>query len=105
MDIYPAYLKEAFRIEFEWDEITRITKVDPVSSGVIEEIDSFVVYPAKHFVMPEDKLKDAITVIRKELEERYDELMAENKVLEAQRLKTKTEYDMEMMEEMGYCSE
>lgn len=104
MDIYPAYLKEAFRIEFEWDEITRITKVDPVSSGVIEEIDSFVVYPAKHFVMPEDKLKDAITVIRKELEERYDELMAENKVLEAQRLKTKTEYDMEMMEEMGYCS-
>lgn len=104
VDIYPAYLKEAFRVEFEWDEIARITKMDPVSGSVLEELDSFVVYPAKHFVMPEDKLKDAVSVILEELEGRYTELLAENKVVEAQRLKARTEYDVEMMQEMGYCS-
>ena len=104
VDIYPAYLKEAFRVEFEWDEISRITKIDPVSGSLLEELDSFVVYPAKHFVMPEDKMKAAVSVILEELEGRYNELMAENKVLEAQRLKARTEYDVEMMQEMGYCS-
>ncbi len=104
VDIYPAYLKEAFRVEFEWDEISRITKIDPVSGSLLEKLDSFVVYPAKHFVMPEDKMKAAVSVILEELEGRYNELMAENKVLEAQRLKARTEYDVEMMQEMGYCS-
>ncbi len=104
VDIYPAYLKEAFRVEFEWDEISRITKIDPVSGSLLEELDSFVVYPAKHFVMPEDKMKAAVSVILEELEGRYNELMAENKVVEAQRLKARTEYDVEMMQEMGYCS-
>ncbi len=104
MDIYPAYLKESFRIEFEWDEISRITKINPVTGHVIEEIDSFIVYPAKHFVMPEDKMKSAISLIKEELEERCAELISLNRIVEAQRLRTKTEYDIEMMEEMGYCS-
>ncbi len=104
MDIYPAYLKESFRVEFEWDEISRITKINPVTGHVIDEIDSFIVYPAKHFVMPEDKLRSAISLIKEELEERCAELISQNKIVEAQRLRTKTEYDIEMMEEMGYCS-
>ncbi len=104
IEIYPAYMKEAFRVEFEWDEISRITKIHPVSGEILEEIDSFIVYPAKHFVMPEDQLKGAVNKIREELELRYEEFLAENKIVEAQRLKTKTEYDIEMMEEMGYCS-
>lgn len=104
IEIYPAYMKEAFRVEFEWDEVSRITKIHPVSGEILEEIDSFIVYPAKHFVMPEDQLKGAVNKIREELELRYEEFLAENKIVEAQRLKTKTEYDIEMMEEMGYCS-
>ncbi len=104
MDIYPAYLKEAFRIEFEWDEIKRITRINPVTGSTAEVMDSCIVYPAKHFVMPEDRMEAAVAVIKKELEVRVEELLGENKVVEAQRLKTKTEYDIEMMEEMGYCS-
>ncbi len=103
LEIYPAYLKEAFRIEFEWDEIRRITKINPVSGSSMEILDSCMVYPAKHFIMPEDQLQAAVMVIKEELDLRIEELLAENRIVEAQRLKTKTEYDIEMMEEMGYC--
>lgn len=104
LEIYPAYLKEAFRVEFEWDEISKITRINPVSGKRIEEMDSFIVYPAKHFIMPENQLKSAIGTIKNELELRVVELLSQNKIVEAQRLRTKTEYDIEMMEEMGYCS-
>ncbi len=104
LEIYPAYLKEAFRVEFEWDEISRITRINPVSGERMEEMDSFIVYPAKHFIMPENQLKSAIGTIKNELELRVAELLSEKKIIEAQRLRTKTEYDIEMMEEMGYCS-
>jgi len=104
LEIYPAYLKEAFRVEFDWDEISRITRINPVSGERIEEMDSFIVYPAKHFIMPENQLKSAIGTIQDELELRVEELLSEKKIVEAQRLRTKTEYDIEMMEEMGYCS-
>ncbi len=104
LEIYPAYMKEAYRIEFEWDEIISITKIDPVTGSRSEVLDSCTIYPAKHFIMPEDRLKAAVAVIKEELSSRVEELLGENKVLEAQRLKTKTEYDIEMMEEMGYCS-
>ncbi|MDA3939679.1 MAG: excinuclease ABC subunit UvrB [Spirochaetia bacterium] len=104
VEIYPAYLKEAYRLELEWDTLVRIRKIDPLTGSTIAELDTIVIYPAKHFVMPEDQLKSSIGVISKELSDRYAELMDLGKIVEAQRLKTRTEYDIEMMEEMGYCS-
>ncbi len=104
LEIYPAYLQEAYRIELEYDTVVRIRKYDPISGAPGPELDEAVVYPAKHFVMPEDQVKSAVGRIRSELDERYESLMAANKLVEAQRLKSRTEYDLEMLEEMGYCS-
>lgn len=104
VEIYPAYLKEAYRLESDWDSLARIRKIDPLTGSTIAELDTIVIYPAKHFVMPEDQLKSSIGVISAELTERYTELMDLGRIVEAQRLKTRTEYDLEMMEEMGYCS-
>ncbi len=104
IEIYPAYLKEAYRLELDWDILVRIRKIDPLTGSTIAELDTIVIYPAKHFVMPEDQLKSSIGLISRELNERYTELMDLNRIVEAQRLKTRTEYDIEMMEEMGYCS-
>ena len=104
IEIFPAYSKMAYRIEFDWDEISKITEFDPITRADTGDYEFITVYPAKHFVVPPDELKSAMDSIREEMEERYDELMAANKVLEAQRIKSRTEYDIEMMEEMGYCS-
>ena len=103
LEVCPAYLKEAYRIELEWDTIERIRRINPVTGDAIAEMETCTVYPAKHFVMPEEQVRDALKSIRDELEERHEELLAEGKLVEAQRLKTRTEYDLEMMEEMGYC--
>ncbi|MCK5673310.1 MAG: excinuclease ABC subunit B, partial [Spirochaetales bacterium] len=104
VEIYPAYLKEAYRLELDWDTLVRIRKIDPLTGVTMNELDTIVIYPAKHFVMPEDQLKSSIGVISKELSDRHTELLDLGKIVEAQRLKTRTEYDLEMMEEMGYCS-
>ena len=104
IEIFPAYSKMAYRIEFEWDEISKITEFDPITRADTGDYEFITVYPAKHFVVPPEELKSAMDSIREEMEERYAELMAANKVLEAQRIKSRTEYDIEMMEEMGYCS-
>jgi excinuclease ABC subunit B len=104
MEIYPAYLKEAFRIEFEWDTISRIRRINPVSGQALDDVQSCSIYPAKHFVMPEEQVRSAIQAIRDELAARYDELLGQGKIVEAQRLKSRTEYDLEMLEEVGYCS-
>jgi excinuclease ABC subunit B len=104
LEIYPAYMQEAYRLELEYDTVARIRKFDPISGAMGPDLDEAVVYPAKHFVMPEDQVKNAVSRIRAELDERYDSLMAANKLVEAQRLKSRTEYDLEMLEEMGYCS-
>ena len=104
IEIFPAYSKMAYRIEFDWDEISKITEFDPITRADSGDYEFITVYPAKHFVVPPDELKSAMESIREEMEERYAELMAANKVLEAQRIKSRTEYDIEMMEEMGYCS-
>ena len=104
IEIFPAYSKMAYRIEFDWDEISSITEFDPITRADTGDYEFITVYPAKHFVVPPDELKSAMDSIRDEMEERYAELMAANKVLEAQRIKSRTEYDIEMMEEMGYCS-
>jgi len=103
IEIYPAYLQEAYRIELDYDTVTRIRKFDPISGAMGPDLDEAVVYPAKHFVMPEDQVHSAVARIRAELDERYESLMAADKLVEAQRIKSRTEYDLEMLEEMGYC--
>ncbi len=103
IEIHPAYLEQAYRIEIEWDDIDRIVQFNPVSGEIIEELEVAVIYPAKHFVMADDQINAALSSIREELAERYDQLIAAGKLVEAQRLKTRTEYDLEMMNEMGYC--
>ncbi len=104
VDIFPAYTKHGYRINLDWDEIASITEFDPVTGNTVETYDFITVYPAKHFVVPEADLKKAIEGIREEMEERYRELTEAGKLLEAQRIKSRTEYDMEMLEEMGYCT-
>ena len=103
LEIYPAYLKEAFRVEYNWDRVERIRRFNPVSGEVTATNDRFTIYPAKHFVMPESQIHAALDDIRDELSARYEELTAQGKLLEAQRLKSRTEYDLEMMQELGYC--
>ena len=105
MEVYPAYQEdEAYRIEAGWDEIERIRVFNPLTGEILDERETLLIYPAKHFVMPENEMLPAIEKIREELNERYDRLLEQGNVVEAQRLKSRTEYDIEMMEEMGYCS-
>ena len=104
IEIYPAYSKGAIRVELDWDEIKSIIKYDPVYGEVLDRFDFITIYPAKHFVIPEDQLKKALSGIKEELEIQHEKLLNENKLVEAQRLKSRTLYDIEMMEEMGYCN-
>jgi excinuclease ABC subunit B len=104
IEIQPAYLKDAFRIELDWDEVAHMYRFNPVSGEVTEDLDHLMLYPAKHFVMPEEQVRAAIKDIQAEMEEQYQRFLNENKHLEAERIKTRTEYDMEMLQEMGYCS-
>lgn len=105
MEIYPAYLEDqAYRVEAGWDEIEKIRVFNPISGDVLDELETVMIYPAKHFVMPENEMQPAIQLIREELKERHERLLEHGHVVEAQRLKSRTEYDIEMMEEMGYCS-
>ena len=106
IEIYPPYMEfdEAYRIELDWEEVVRIRRFNVVSGTVTEELDETTIYPAKNFVIPQDQLTVATDRIQKELEERLEVLNAQHKILEADRLKTRVTYDMEMMKEMGYCS-
>ncbi|MDX9898920.1 MAG: excinuclease ABC subunit UvrB [Spirochaetia bacterium] len=103
IEVYPAYAKEAYRIELDYDRVRRIRRFDPVSGSILEELDAAVIYPAKQFVMPETMVQRALQGIKDELAARYEELMSGKKLVEAQRLKTRVEYDIELLEEMGYC--
>ncbi len=103
IEIYPAYLKEALRVELGFSEIEKIRRINPVSGDIIENIESVSVYPAKHFVMPEENVRKALDRIREELKEREESLLAQGKLVEAQRITTRTNYDLEMLDEMGYC--
>ena len=104
VEIFPAYAETALRVQLDWDQIAAIRSISPVTGEVIEDLDVAMVYPAKHFVMPQDQIREAITRIRDELADRHEQLLRDEKLVEAQRLKSRTEYDIEMMEEMGYCS-
>jgi excinuclease ABC subunit B len=103
VEIWPSYAKTAVRVELFGDEVERIRRVDPLTGSTIEELDEATIYPAKYFVMPQDRLRRALQGIRDELADRHAKFLAEGKHLEAERLKTRTEYDLEMLEEMGYC--
>jgi len=105
VEIYPASAdEEGLRVEFFGDEIDRITTFDPLTGQVIARLTMATLYPAKQFVTPHDKLRTAIGTIRTELDERLAWFANQGKLLEAQRLKMRTEFDMEMMQEMGFCS-
>ena len=104
LDIVPAYGRTAFRIGFWGDTIERITEVDPLTGEVIDEMDEVQIFPAKHFITPEEKRQQALEDIEAELEVRLVALKAQGKLLEAQRLEQRTHYDLEMMREIGYCS-
>ena len=104
LEIMPAYADLAYRVEFFGDEIDRITEIDPLTGEVLTEHDAIEIYPAKHFITPEEKLQEAIGSIEKELKERLAALKDEERLLEAQRLEQRTYYDLEMLREIGYCS-
>jgi excinuclease ABC subunit B len=104
LEIMPAYADLAYRVEFFGDEIERITEIDPLTGEVLMEHIAIEIYPAKHFVTPEEKLTAALVTIEEELEERLAVLNEEEKLLEAQRLEQRTRYDLEMLREIGYCS-
>jgi len=104
LEIQPAYEETALRIEFWGDEIDRIVEVDPLTGELLAHLEQVDIYPAKHFVTPYDKLLAAIEDIKAELEERLKELRAQGKLLEAQRLEARTNYDIEMLQEVGYCT-
>lgn len=106
IEIYPPYMEfdEAYRIELDWETVSRIRRFNAISGQTTEELDETVIYPAKNFVVPQDQLEVAANRIQDELERRLEELNAQHKLLEAERLKTRVTYDIEMMKEMGYCS-
>ncbi|MDR0730170.1 MAG: excinuclease ABC subunit B [Treponema sp.] len=103
LEIYPAYLEEAYRVDLDWDRVERIRRYDPVSGKFLDDLDQAMIYPAKQFVMPVEMIHNALGSIKEELAERYEFLKNSGKNLEAERLKTRVEYDIEMLTEMGYC--
>jgi excinuclease ABC subunit B len=103
LEIHPAYDEFAYRVEFWGDEVERITEVDPLTGEVLVEHAAVDIYPAKHFITPQEKLMLGLADIEKEMEERLAELRSQDKLLEAQRLEQRTKYDLEMLSETGYC--
>jgi excinuclease ABC subunit B len=105
LELLPAYEEDvAVRIEFWGDEIERIVQVDPLTGEILGERDEIEIYPAKHFVTSEERLKTAVVDIEIELQEELESLKIQGKLLEAQRLESRTNYDLEMLQETGYCS-
>ncbi|MEW5826272.1 MAG: excinuclease ABC subunit UvrB [Candidatus Bipolaricaulota bacterium] len=104
VEIIPAYEDRVVRLEFSGDEVERITLLDAVTGHVLREEAELTVFPASHYVTPEQQLKGAAESIAAELEERLNVLRSEGRLLEAQRLEQRTRYDLEMIEQMGYCS-
>ncbi len=105
VDVFPAYEEEvAIRIEFFGNEVSTIAEIDPLRGVIIRRLSKVAIYPASHYVADEVTMKSAVKTIKEELKERLMELKALGKLVEAQRLEQRTMYDLEMMQEMGYCS-
>ena len=103
LEIFPAYMEEAYRIDLDWDKVERIRRFNPVSGEILEELDRALIYPAKQFVMPAEMVHNAMGLIKDELAKRLEYFKSTGKIMEAERLKTRVEYDIEMLTEMGYC--
>ena len=104
IELHPAYEQIAYRIELFGDEIEKLAVINPLTGETLEKHEQLYVYPAVHYVMPQDRVEAAAASIRQELEERLDYFRRQGKLLEAQRLSARTKYDIEMMLEVGYCS-
>lgn len=104
IEICPSYLENAIRLSIDWDEIESIQWFDPLTGERQDNVSSFTLYPAKQFVMPEEQVKAGIRLIRSEMEDQYKYFLDAGKPLEAERIKTRVEYDLEMLQEVGYCS-
>src|ERR1041385_6749261 len=104
IEICPAWTEDAFRIEFFGDQVERLTRFEPLTGDTLETLERVTIYPSKQIVTPTDKLKRATLSIREELTDRIAAFEKQGKLLEAQRIKMRTEYDLEMMLEMGFCS-
>ena len=103
VECWPAYEEFAFRIEFWGDEIENLAIIDPLTGEVLRTVKEAYIYPAKHFVLPQERIESAIQEIQTELDERIQVLQSEGKLLESQRLSARTRYDMELLEEVGFC--
>ena len=103
VEIWPSYEETALRVEFWGDEVEQLSIINPTSGEVIERRQELYIYPCKHFVMPEERIKAAIDDIKRELDERLERLRLDGKLLEAHRLNARTRFDLEMMQEVGYC--
>lgn len=106
IEVFPPYMEtdQAYRIELDFDQVAKIKRFDVITGESLEELDELFLYPAKHFVVPQDIIGSLSEKILKEMEDRVEELTGQGKLLEAERIKTRTTYDMEMLREMGYCS-
>jgi len=104
LEVFPSYEETIVRIQFWGDEVERIIRLNPVTGEVIEEMSEFFVFPATHYVTERERLLKAVASIEEELQERLAELEGKGKMLEAQRLRMRTNYDLEMMREVGFCS-
>ena len=104
LEIGPAYEDRLVRIELFGDEVEAIRYVDPTTGEILRSLEEINIYPAKHFVTPKERLEEAITAIRLELRQRLDHLQEQGRLLEAQRLEQRTTYDLEMLEQVGYCN-
>src|SRR5690606_18333361 len=104
LEVFPSYGETIVRVEFWGDEVERILRMDPITGEVLEELAEVFIFPATHYVTERDRMLLAVANIEKELEGRLSELESQGKLLEAQRLRMRTNYDMEMMREVGFCS-
>ncbi len=104
VEVFPTYEEEPVRIEFFGDEIERVERIDPLTGRAQEGLQQYFLYPAKHFVTPYHKIEKAMKAIRQELEERVQYFERSGKLVEAQRIRMRTELDMEMLQEMGFCT-
>lgn len=103
VEVFPAYRQDAFRIEFFNDKIQKISQINPLTAKEIAVLPKVAIYPAKHFIVSQDRIESTLQLIEEELKERVSYFNKQGKLLEAQRLNLRTRYDMEMLKEMGYC--
>jgi len=103
LEIFPSYQEKAVRLELNGDKIEKISEFNPVSGEIIDQLEKIAIYPAKHFIISQDKINTSLNSIKEELEEQLKILRFQNKLLEAQRLESRTRYDLEMLKEIGYC--